>query len=56
MASRVEIYRARAAECEAAAAAATDLRTRMTFTELATQWRILARQTEMLEREVPPRP
>jgi|HubBroStandDraft_1064217.scaffolds.fasta_scaffold925207_1 hypothetical protein len=51
MASRAEIYKVRAAECEAIAAAAISAAKRATFTELATQWRKLIRQLEMLENE-----
>ena len=56
MASRPEIYRSRAGECDATAASATDSRIRMNFMELATQWRDLARQIETLEPEEPPHP
>ena len=38
MACRAEIYKVRAAECEAIAAAAISAAKRATFTELATQW------------------
>jgi len=51
MASRLEIYRARAAECEATAARAISVKIQTTFTELAGHWRNLARQIEMLENE-----
>jgi hypothetical protein len=51
MASRSEIYRARAAECEATAATAISVKIRTTFAELAARWRNLARQIEMLENE-----
>jgi hypothetical protein len=51
MASRAEIYKVRAAECEAIAAAAISAAKRATFTDLATQWRKLIRQLEMLEKE-----
>jgi hypothetical protein len=55
MASRSDIYRARAAECEATAARAVSVKIRATFTELAAHWRNLARQIEMLENEEKPR-
>ena len=51
MASRAKIYKVRAAECEAIAAAAISAAKRATFAELATQWRRLIRQLEMLEDE-----
>ncbi len=43
MASRAEIYRARAAECDAAAKAARDPKVRENYTELAAKWREIAR-------------
>jgi hypothetical protein len=46
MATRLEAYRARAAEWATIAANSTDTQTRVTFTELATQWRLLADRTE----------
>ena len=48
MATRAEAYRARAAECATIAANTTDTKTRATFTELATQWRLLADRTETM--------
>jgi hypothetical protein len=51
MTSRAEIYKVRAAECDAIAAAAMSSAKRTTFTDLATQWRKLIRQLEMLENE-----
>lgn len=51
MTSRADIYRARAAECDATAAAALNSKTRTTFTELATRWRSLARRLDALEPE-----
>jgi hypothetical protein len=46
MVARVEAYRVRAAECDAAAANSTDAKTQTKFNELAAQWRILAELTE----------
>jgi hypothetical protein len=46
MATRLEAYRARAAECTIIAANSTDTKMQMTFTELAAQWRLLADRTE----------
>ena len=51
MASRLEIYRSRAEQCEAVAAAATEPNARRTFTALAKEWRNLARQLETLKPE-----
>jgi hypothetical protein len=50
MVYRTEIYLARAAECEAAALAATDQKAKQLYTDLASQWRDLARRTELVER------
>jgi len=43
---RAEFYRTRAAECEEAANTAADPKVRETYSELAKQWRELARQNE----------
>jgi hypothetical protein len=57
MASRAEIYRAHATECDAAAKTAPDEKTKTTYLDLAKRWRDLARQVDTLEREPPkPRP
>jgi hypothetical protein len=51
MVARIEAYRVRAAECEAIAAASTDIKTRMIFAQLAAQWRLLAEKVETLNYE-----
>jgi hypothetical protein len=53
MGKRAKEYRARAAECEALAAVATDPKFKATYEDLAKRWRDLARQVDTLERPVP---
>jgi hypothetical protein len=53
MGSRAEQYRAQAAQCETAAAAAHDPKIKTTYADLAKQWRDLARQVDTLERKPP---
>jgi hypothetical protein len=48
---RAERYRVRAAECDQAAVKFSDPETRTLYLDLAHQWRDLARQAEMFERE-----
>jgi hypothetical protein len=48
---RAERYRVRAAECDQAAKKFSDPESRTLYLDLAQQWRDLARQVEMLERE-----
>jgi hypothetical protein len=55
MASRAEIYRARAGECEATAEATTDPNVKAAYLDLAQRYRDLARQVDTLERK-PPKP
>ena len=56
MATRLQAYRARAAECSAIAANSSDIKTRMTFAELARQWRLLAERMETMGSEQTARP
>jgi hypothetical protein len=51
MSLRAERYWVRAAECDQAAKKLSDSETRTLYLNLAHQWRELARQAEMLERE-----
>jgi hypothetical protein len=53
MASRAEIYRAKAGECQATAEAATDPNIRAAYLDLAQRYRDLARQVDTLERKLP---
>ncbi|MFY9839033.1 MAG: hypothetical protein WAK55_21670 [Xanthobacteraceae bacterium] len=52
MSERVEAYRIKAAECERAAAAATDANVKAIYGTIARQWRDVAEQAEVLERMV----
>jgi hypothetical protein len=56
MATRLEAYRARAVECAIIAANSTDDKKRITFSELAMQWRLLADKTETMSDEQNARP
>lgn len=54
MGERAEHYRAKVTECERAAQTApTDQPIAKSYSDLARQWRELARQVEMLDRERP---
>ena len=53
MGKRAVAYRARADECEALAADASDPKIKATYADLAKQWRDLARQVDTLERPMP---
>jgi hypothetical protein len=55
MTSRIEIYKVRAAECEAIAATAISATARNTFIDLAAQWRRLIGRLEMLENKEKPK-
>ena len=48
--SRADLYLERATECERQAALARDPQARAVFSDLADQWRDLARQVETLDR------
>jgi hypothetical protein len=56
MASRAEIYRARAGECQATAEATTDPNVKAAYLDLAQRYRDLARQVDTLERKLPKPP
>ena len=51
--ARAEVYRARATECEAAAARATDPTAKAGYMDLANKWRNLAHLIVTIEREPP---
>jgi len=53
MASRAEIYRAKAGECQATAETTTDPKIRAAYLDLAQRYRDLARQVDTLERKLP---
>ena len=53
MASRAEIYRAKAGECQTTAEAATDPNVKAAYLDLAQRYRDLARQVDTLERKLP---
>jgi hypothetical protein len=53
MASRAEIYRAKAAECQAAADNIPDPKIKASYLDLAQRYRDLARQVDTLERGAP---
>lgn len=55
MASRAEIYRAKAIDCQATADAATDPKIKAAYLDLAQRYRDLARQVDTLERKLPMR-
>jgi hypothetical protein len=50
MGARAQEYRAKAAECEAIATITADPKIKATYSDLAKQWRDLARQVDTLER------
>jgi hypothetical protein len=49
--TRSDRYRAKAAECEAAARKVADQRAREAYLDIARQWRELAAQVELVDRE-----
>jgi hypothetical protein len=53
--ARGDIFREKAAECEASAVTATTPETRDIYLDLAKKWRDLARQVDTMERK-PPEP
>jgi hypothetical protein len=54
MASRADIYRGRAHQCEARIAAATDPKTQISQSQLARRWHELARQLDMMDEDYSP--